>query len=384
MWNFGPAEIAVTLGCLVVATWFTMVTVVLLRQPVMGGDFMVFYTFGELARLGEWTMQYDWPAFHRLQMSLVPSSAPYLYPPSYPPLVPALYLPLSYLTFPAAYVAWFAFSTGVYSGLMAVAARAVAPAPRVRLLLGALLFPPFIAHQVLGQSTVWPLIGFVGGWWALTQSRPFTAGLILSLVAIKPHLGMALAIVLVGMRLWRIVGGIVGGLVLQVLLTMVVCGQDAIVGYVTTTIRVLRDSTLINPTDDRHTHALRMSLEALVPHNVATVGWLVASAAFGAILISVWRRNDDWALRVSALLIATLLISPHVQTYDAILLAPASLWLSFSAASSGQRAVLAAVFVLSVTFVVPSARLWQIPASVPLMAWLLWRCQFGPSDRTAR
>jgi hypothetical protein len=328
--------------------------------------------------LGDWAIQYDWPAFHALQISLIPASDSYIYPPTYPPLVPALYGPLSLLSFPVAYTVWVGFSTVLYGGLTAIAASAGPGISRRHVLMGCFLFPPFLAHQALGQSTLWVLIGFVGGWWALTQSKPFAAGLMLSVVAIKPHLGMALAIVLLTMRLWRIVGGILLGLTFQAGITFIVCGRDAVVAYLTTTLRVLRDTTLIEPKDERFTHALRMSLESLVPQGVATVGWLTASALFGWMVVRVWRQSEDWALRMSALLLATLLISPHVQAYDAILLAPATLWLACWAASTRQPAVIVGIAVLATAFVVPSARLWDIPLTLPLMGWLLWRCQRPP------
>jgi hypothetical protein len=74
MWHFGDGEITVVLASALVVVWTTIVLVVPLRQPVLGGDFIQFYTFGTAARLGDWTIQYDWPAFHALQVSLLPIS----------------------------------------------------------------------------------------------------------------------------------------------------------------------------------------------------------------------------------------------------------------------------------------------------------------------
>jgi hypothetical protein len=374
LWHFGSGEITVALSVAVAVVWCALVVVVSFRQPVLGGDFMEFYTFGMAARLGDWAIQYDWPAFHQLQVSLVPNSDPYFYPPSYPPLVPALYAPLSFLAFPTAYVVWTGLSTGIYCGLTALAARA-ATFSRRNAVLALLLFPPFIAHQALGHSTLWPLIGFVGGWWALTYTRPAIAGVIFSLVAIKPHLGMALAIALLATRQWRTVGGIAIGLTLQACATVAICGTAAVAAYLNTTLRVLSDTGIINPTDSRFSHGLRTSLEAVLPHSLASAGWIMASATFGWLLVRAWRRSEDWTLRISTLLVATLLISPHVQAYDAILLAPAALWLSSWAVSNRQPAVLVVVVLLSAAFVVPVARLWGFPFTVPLMAWLLWQCQ---------
>lgn len=361
----------VAIVCAVIATWSTLAYVVL-RQPLLGGDFVQFYTFGTLARQGDWAVQYDWPVFHQLQTSLVPASAGYRYPPSYPPLVPALYAPFSAAPFPIAYVIWTALSVAIYCALMLVAASRH---PRRWQIVGAsLLFPPFAAHILAGQSTIVPLIGFMGGWAALRQARPVLAGAVLSLIAVKPHLGLALAFIALAMRLWRLVGGVVAGLVAHAGLSVWICGKAAVVAYLVTTVNVLRDTTLINPSDGRHTHALRMSLESIAPHDVATGVWLVASTAVIWMTVRVWRRHDWWSVRMAALILATLLVSPHVQTYDAILLAPAVWWLCCWGSATRQPEVVVAALLLPIMFVVPNARIMAVPVTVPLMAWLLWRC----------
>ncbi len=375
IWRFSSSEVTVMLCFAVVAVWTTIVAVVSFRQPVLGGDFMQFFTFGAAARAGNWALQYDWPAFHALQVSLIPASEPMVYAPTYPPLVPALFIPFSLVPLPVSYGIWIVVFAAAYCGLMVVAATSTKRFLARHVVLAGLLFPPFVAHMVIGQSTIWPLMGFVLGWWALKSSRPVVAGVAFSLVAIKPHLGMALALVLLAMRVWWTVSGILIGVTLQGTLSLVVCGLQTVMAYVDKTLLVLQDTTLIEPVDERFSHALRMGLESQMSHAIATAVWLVASAGFGWITISVWRRHKAWELRMSALLLATLLISPHVQAYDAILLAPAALWLVDWATSTNQPLVTGGVLVLAVTLVIPSPKLWGIPITLPLMTWLLWRCQ---------
>jgi hypothetical protein len=354
--------------------------VVSLEQPILGGDFMQFFSFGVAARSGSWTIQYDWPAFHALQVSLVPGSDAMMYAPTYPPLVPALYVPFSFSPFPISYSIWALTFGGIYCALVTVAAASCSRVSLRHAVLGALIFPPFVAHMVLGQSTLWPLIGFVLGWFALTRSQFFVAGLYLSLIAIKPHLGMALAIVLLTVRLWRVVGGILVGVILQAALTLAICGTSAVIAYVNVTLRVLRDTALIEPQDQRFTHALRMTMESLVSPGLATFVWLLAVALFGWLSVKAWRRNNNWKLRFSALLLATLLISPHVLAYDAILLAPAALWLVDWAIQKRQSEVILGVLVLSIVFVVPAGRIFGVPLTLPLMGWLLWRLASMPLE----
>ena len=372
-WRFSSHEILFALTVFVITVWIATVVVVLMTQPLLGGDFVAFYTSGALALRGDWAGQYDWPAFHALQVSLVPASADYNYPQSYPPLVPALYAVFALLPFTAAFAAWLGFSGVLYSCLMAVAASGSRQISRAQAVLAGLVFPPFVAHQVLGQSTVWPLVGFVGGWWALTRGRPLIAGMVLSLVAIKPHLGIALAIVLIAMRLWRVVAGIALGCLTQAVASLAVGGMAAVAAYVRTTIAVLRNPLLVEASDPRHLHALRTSLERLLPQGLAGIGWLIASAFFAWMTIRAWRRSEDWNLRFAVLLMATLLISPHVQTYDAILLAPAVLWLTQWALQNHRPRMVLALAVLSVIFLTPATRIVGVPLTIPLMTWMLWQ-----------
>ena len=375
MWRFSRQESLFALIVAVLTVWIATVVLVFMTQPVLGGDIMAFYTSGRLVLRGDWTGQYDWPAFHALQVSLVPGSSPYYYPQSYPPLVPALYAAFAVLPFRAAFVAWMLFSTALYSFLIAVAASGWRQIPRPHIVLAALVFPPFVAHQVLGQSTLWPLVGFVGGWWMLTRGYPLLAGIALSLIAMKPHLGIALAIVMLAMRVWRVVAGVVLGCIVQAVLSVTVCGTTALAAYVRTTIAVLRDPRIIEAADPRHLHALRTSLERFLPGGLAAIGWVVASALIAWVTVKAWERSDDWSLRFATLLLATLLISPHVQTYDAILLAPAVLWIARWAMASHRVSVVVELAVLSVIFLLPSVRIAGLPLTIPLMTWVLWECR---------
>jgi hypothetical protein len=379
-WRFTSHEIFFALIVAVITVWMTTFVVVLMRQPILGGDFMVFYTLGTLAERGDWAAQYDWREFHALQVTLFPPSADYSYPPTYPPLVPALYMGFARLPFESAFAAWLVFSTALYSGLAWLAASAWRHIPRAQIVLASLVFPPLVAHQVLGQSTVWPLTAFVVGWWTLTRGRPLLGGLALSLVAIKPHLGMALAVVLLATRSWRVIAGIGAGCAAQALLTVVVCGTGAVAAYVRTTLVVLRNPMLLDPSDPRHTHALRTSLERVVPVAAATSVWILVSGLVAVLTVLVWRRSQEWTLRFASLLLATLLISPHVQTYDAILLAPAALWLTGWAFQHHRTSVIVGLAALSIIFLTPFTRIAGVPLTIPLMIWLLWETSRRPAQ----
>ena len=284
--------------------------------------------------------------------------------------------PLSLLSFPVAYACGLLFSSVMYGGLIAIAARGCVSVSRRHVLMACLLFPPFVAHQTIGQSTIWPLLGFVSGWWALTQSRPFAAGLMLSVVAIKPHLGMALAIVLLTMRLWRIVGG--------VLLGSCVSGRHHCRG-----VRTGRGGCLPHddaPCPSRHDshRAQGREVYACAPNELGVPG----PARSGNCRLACRKRLVRMVGR-ERLAPQRGLGAPNVcaSACDAVDQPSRPGIRRHPVGASDVVACLLGgidqtgrghgwdLSVLAVAFVVPSARLWGIPLTLPLMGWLLWRCQ---------
>ncbi len=246
---------------------------------------------------------------------------------------------------------------------------------RRHVLLGSFLFPGFIALIVIGQTTMWPLLGFVTGWLALERARPMLAGVLFSLVAVKPHFGLGLALVLLFSRSWRTIAGVMAGLALQGTLSLIVCGPDAISAYVNTTLAVASNPAALEPMDTRHTHALHAALSTFMPGRTAFAIWLVLSVGIGWLAARIWRANTRWTIRITALLLASVLISPHVLVYDGVLLAPAVFWLLDDSVVSGRRGTGIAALVLAVIFVLPVIRVGGVPLTLPLMMWLLWRCR---------
>ena len=377
-------ESTVILAIAVVALWAGIVAFVFLRQPVLGGDFMEFYVFGALARAGDWAQQYDWTRFHELQVALVPGSAPHFYAPAYPPLVPLLYLPVAPLPFTTAFAAWAIGSGAIYLTLIDILGRRLVSLPRAHALLGALLFPGFIAVIVLGQTTIWPLIGFVLAFHRLTTARPFAAGLCLAIVAVKPHFGIAMAFVLLLTGAWRVVAGAVTGVVLLAAATLVVCGRVAIDAYLKATLFALANPAALEPVDARHTHSVHAILTAGLPQPFVTPVWLLWAVAVVFVTAKIWKHTEAWPVRFTALLLATLLVSPHVLVYDSVLLAPALVWLFDHAATTRNRWVSGVAAILAIAFVLPAARVSFIPLSVPLMIGLLAYCWRWAADESRR
>jgi hypothetical protein len=79
------------------------------------------------------------------------------------------------------------------------------------------------------------------------------------------------------------------------------------------------------------THSLRTFWAMLIPWTgVASALYIVSTVVVLGLAITSWRRGDSvpLALRYSALLLATVLVAPHLTVYDLVILAPAFLLLA--------------------------------------------------------
>src|SRR4030095_927436 len=146
--------------------------------PLKGADFVHFYTLGHLARAHQTTTLYDARALHDAQVSLVPASAPDLYPAVYPPQVAALFAPVSGWSYQGALWVWTLLSIAAYALIVRSAWRPVSgQLPDHALVIAvAAAFPPFWYLVLYGQITVLVLGAFWAGWLALERGHRLLAG----------------------------------------------------------------------------------------------------------------------------------------------------------------------------------------------------------------
>ena len=125
-------------------------------------------------------------------------------------------------------------------------------------------------------------------------------------------------------------------------------------------------------------HSLRAFWGLLLPWpHAAFVLTLASTTAVLALAFIVWKSKRPLGVRFSALLVATVLVSPHLTVYDLVILAPAFLLLSdYCLQSPVQRplsAVPALLYACYPLFLLgPLARYTHVQLSVPVMMALLW------------
>jgi hypothetical protein len=344
--------------------------------PLKGSDFIQFYTLGHLDEQTAQTTLYDPDAFHRLQTQLVPESDTEHYLIVYPPHVAILFRPFAGMTYGSAALLWAAILAVLYGVCIWLAWRRfrfVLPNPQL-LIAAAAAFPPFWYLVLHGQTTIVPLLAFCLGWLALEHRRPFWAGMALGLLLLKPHFALALAVLTVLCGEWKMMAGAAGSVILQVTATAALLGTSVLRNYaaVVASFPQLREALAPRP---EQMHSISAITDRLAGE-WGPIAWAVLSALVIFRTIQVWRSNAPVAVRMGVLVLASVLVNPHVYVYDAVVLAPALIWFAGSAREESRttlstRALFGPlVYALYLTLLFPTALALPIQASVIVLAGL--------------
>ncbi len=338
-----------------------------------GTDFVHFYTLGRIALHGPVAALYDGSAQHQLQSQWVPESESDSYVPVYPPQTALLFALFAWLPYGAGALAWAAVTATVY----ALAIRAAWRPTRAALsdvtfvVAAAAGFPPFWSLVLHGQTTTFPLIGFCLGWLALERGRSLLAGLALGLLAIKPQFGLVLAAVTLAAAEWAILVGVIVSVAAQLAAAMVLLGSDVVRAYIETLRQLPQLSKLLEP-KPYQLHSIR-AVTNLIPW-VGTPLWLLLSGLVIWQALKVWRTTAPVRVRYGVMMIASVLVSPHLTIYDATVLALPLIWLGGWIEQEGRSRLAArywpAVYWLVVTFLIPTALFIRLQVSVLVLAWL--------------
>ncbi len=184
------------------AIWFLLATIIVeggigwrLRGKVLSGhaDFTAFYAAGLTVRRGQGSRLYDpreqWKVQQEFagQVAIRQGPLPYLRLP----FEALLFIPLTFLPYPAAYVFWLLLNLGVVI-VVALFLRRQLPSlrnfPAWVPVLVALGFVPVFLTLLQGQDSILILLFYSLAYIALRKGADFRAGCYLGLGLIKPHL----------------------------------------------------------------------------------------------------------------------------------------------------------------------------------------------------
>lgn len=296
---------------------------------IKGADFLHFYTAGYLVRTGRLQVVYDPVALAAYQLKLVPQSVHSYFVASYGPQV---YLPFSVLArlpYIWAALAWALLNCVLYFACCTALWRSY---PRLRpyafaVFLLAAAFPGFFNLIAFGQTSGPALVLFTLAFLALRSRRNFLAGLAIGSLIYKPQLGLAAAVVFLLAAEWKIVAGALAASAAQLSFAWGWFGSAVMKQYFHSLLRTNQALPFIEPRLYQ-VHSLRGFWLLLLPwSNVANVLYLLTALTVLALTVLCWRSRAPLALRYAALLLATVLVAPHLMAYDLVILAPAFLLL---------------------------------------------------------
>ena len=383
-WHFSAAEARMHAVLVASALWlvagviaFTGTGYRSIFGPLKGADFIQFYTLGHLDARTAPTVLYNPDAFHRLQAQLVPESDAEHYLIVYPPHVTLLFRPLSTLPYGAAALVWAAILIATFATCIWLAWRPFAAVLKdgPLLIAAAAAFPPLWQLVMHGQTTVVPLVAFCVGWLALERRRHFWAGVALGFLLLKPHFALVLAVLVLACREWGMLAGAAVSIGAQVAATMALLGTSVVWSYAGLILRYPELRPLLEPRPEQM-HSI-LALTNRLPDDWSVAAWALISALVIFRTVQAWRSDAPVAVRTGVLVLASVLVNPHVFAYDVVVLAPALVWFagwSFGSERAAERTTrsyfMLLMYALYVSLLAPTAALVPVQASVIVLGAL--------------
>jgi hypothetical protein len=239
-----------------------------------------------------------------------------LMPFPYPPPFLFLVSMFAWAPYPIAYLLWISATAGLY---LVVTKRFMGPR-------FAFAHPAAIVNAIIGQNGFLTSGIFLFGI-SKIAAAPFTAGLILGLLVIKPQLAMLIPVALLASRQWRAIGGAALSSLSLLAAAALVFGLDSYRGFFGITQQYAAFMAA-----DRWDWAQQASVFGFFRFLGAPQPFALTMQAIAAVMAAVltWRA---WAnqseQRGAVLAAATLLVPPYVFTYDSLLLVlPLSVFLT--------------------------------------------------------
>lgn len=313
-----------------------------LKGKPLGYDFITFWAASHVALAGHAEDAYNILSLFKSEQIAVPTSES-VFVWYYPPTFYLVILPLALLSYLTAY--W-AFILSTLSCYLLVLRRIVVDS-KAKWCLAA--FPGLWMNVFHGQNG-FLTAALAGAALLCLKRRPILAGVLIGLLAIKPHLALLFPVALIAIGAWRTLIAAALTAFAFVALGTAVLGTATLkaclasLGYA----RLFLESGTLPwpkmPTVFAFVRLLGMPVTgAYVMHGVVAAGAVLA-------VWYVWRRCQNWELRGATLFAATFLCSPYVFDYDLAWLAFPIAWLALTGLRDGwlrgEREILVAAWLL--------------------------------------
>jgi Glycosyltransferase family 87 len=343
-----------------------------------GTDFLHFYILGSVAADHDGPDLYNMEAQTRLAAQRIPAAAGIRYLPLYPPQVSIFFAPFAGLSYPWALVLWLTSSSLIY-GLCCYAVWRACPNlcnEALTVFIIALAYPAFWHLIVWGQTSALALAFFTLAFLALRAQREFLAGLALGCLIFKPQLGVAAAIVFVITFRWKVLAGALLSTLAQLAAAWIYYGPDSLRAWIHALSHIPSLLPLLEPRLYQ-TYCLRTFWTMLLPWpHLALALYIITAVLTLALATRCWQSSLSLPLRFSSMLLATVLIAPHLTVYDLVVLAPAFLlladWIVAQSGSTSSNLKLLLFLAFVLPLLGPVVRWTHFQFTVPVMVAMLY------------
>ncbi|HMO34415.1 MAG TPA: glycosyltransferase family 87 protein [Gemmatales bacterium] len=292
------------------------------QERIRGRDFLHFYLAGRMVAEGRSDLLYDQERFLELQKSISPvddKNPPYV--SVYPPHSALLFSLLGRLPYPRAVEIWWLIQLLCIVASASLLVRYVKsnlgliPAAwYVTIWLGIFAFNPILNTFWNGQISALLLLLFVAGFTLHNQKYFFLAGMLLSLISLKPQLAVGLFLWLVLRRDYNALLGMLLGGLLQLTVVIGILGPEVIGEYLKNA-RLASSWYAIYTMSPDHQHALAGILTTWFGSAFSAYAMLVQTMLAAAAGYVLWNYQKS-ALEYALAIIFTLCCAPHLLTYD--------------------------------------------------------------------
>jgi hypothetical protein len=317
-------------------------------------DFVSFYTGAKLAGTPD---LYSRPANLQAIQTILGfqmEGTTYIRPPFYAILLK----PLAKLPYR---VAWAIFFGATLLSVLWFVARFSKECPALPFF--ASLSIPLLTPLMNGQDTPFLLVILGSAILLFRRQRDFAAGLVLSLCALKFHLFLFLALLLVMKKRWRAVEGGACGLAALALLSL---------GEIRAWIQVLRDPWISpDPQNLPNLHGLILTLHGGLSAELAVVGIV------GVLFVICVLKSANFELLIALSLVCGLLASFHSGPADDVLLLPVFVLVVVSSTDAITR-TLTALVVSPIPYLMGlSGSPYSAALPVLLIVWVVFAVRSG-------
>jgi hypothetical protein len=300
-------------------------------------DFSTFYSGASIVRQGLGKRLYDEATQYRVQLqfaagvSIRQGPLPYIHPP----FEALLFIPLTWLSYPTAYLLWNLLNL-VFLVLLFFLLRDTVPWLRqvsaACWLLGCLAFFPVFFALLQGQDILMLVVMFGAAYVLLRRNSDLAAGCCLGLGVFRFHLVLPLVLILLYQKRSKVLAGFLATATVLGLISVAIIGWEGALSY------------------PRHVWYLEQSMErrqTIVPIRMASIRGLfdslliphfsklasdiaIAAASLALVLVAArkWKLGNvtQFDLGFALCVIVTVLTSYHTLTYDlSLLLLPLAL-----------------------------------------------------------